>query len=53
MGGIKAGVASPLVISEMEHLGSEAHYLTPSVSLQGQNLKDTSQEFACVKARFH
>lgn len=53
MGGIKAGVAPPLMISEMEHLGSEAHYLTPSDSLQGQNLKDTSQEFVCVKAKFH
>lgn len=51
--GSKAGVASPLMISEMEHLGSEARYLTPRVSLQGQNLKDTSQDLVCVKARLH
>lgn len=35
----RLGVASPLMISETEHLGSEAHYLTPSASLQGQNLR--------------
>jgi len=35
VGGIKAGAAPPLMISEVEHLGSEARYLTPCVPLQG------------------